>query len=92
MNSPGCNYNPETTVLCHSNQAEHGKGISIKASDVYTFYGCSGCNYWYDSDKSVPKEKKQAYFWPAWGRTQRRFREKGLTEVVVDTNKLLGER
>lgn len=83
MNSPLCNYNPETTVLCHSNDSKHGKGTRIKASDQYTFYGCSGCNYWFDS---VPADKdvKERYFNKAWERTQQKFRDKGIMEVVSE--------
>lgn len=83
MNSPECNYDKATTVLCHSNESEHGKGKGIKASDIYTFYGCSGCNSWYDNSPA-PKSVKLALFWPAWEKTQKRFREKGLMEVVVE--------
>jgi hypothetical protein len=48
MNSPWCNHNPETTVWCHSNHSEHGKAVGGKAHDIFGFYGCSDCNYWYD--------------------------------------------
>jgi hypothetical protein len=78
-----CNYNPETTVLCHSNSQKHGKGTSIKASDEHTFYGCSGCNYWFD-DMSADPEVKQQYYNKAHARTQEKFKEKGLWEVVIE--------
>ncbi len=39
-----CNYNQETTVWCHSNKLEHGKGMGTKANDVYGCYGCSSCH------------------------------------------------
>lgn len=83
MNSPDCNYNPETTVLCHSNMERHGKGRGIKASDQWTFYGCSACNYYYDSGKA-DRDMKERLFWKAWERTQQRFKDKGLMEVVCD--------
>ena len=83
MNSPNCNYNPETTVLCHSNKQEHGAGWSIKASDEFSFYGCSGCNLWFDS-MSAPKGEKERLYQKAWKKTQVLFKEKGLTEVVLE--------
>lgn len=85
MGSPWCNHDPQTTVLCHSNESKHGKGKGIKASDVYTFYGCSGCHKWYDEGPGS-KENKQEFFWVAWWRTQRRYREKGIMEVVFEDN------
>jgi len=85
MNGPSCNYNPETTVLCHSNKQLHGKGWGIKASDEYSFYGCSGCNMWFDS-VSAPEEEKEHYYQIAHERTQEKFKEKGLWEVVINGN------
>lgn len=42
---PGiCNQNPQTTVLCHSNQLADGKGMGIKAPDTCAAYGCSACH------------------------------------------------
>lgn len=48
MYSPMCNGNSETVVWCHSDYSEHGRGFSHKSHDVFGFYGCSGCNAWYD--------------------------------------------
>lgn len=39
-----CNFNPETTVLCHSNLLEDGKGMGLKAPDTNAAYGCSACH------------------------------------------------
>jgi len=41
---PGvCNFNPETTVLCHLRMAGI-TGIGMKASDVLGAHGCSACH------------------------------------------------
>jgi hypothetical protein len=48
LNLPGCRYYTETTVFCHLNGIEWGKGIGIKAHDV-GFFGCSSCHAKYDS-------------------------------------------
>ncbi|MFJ2989914.1 nuclease domain-containing protein [Collimonas sp. NPDC087041] len=42
---PGvCNYRTDTTVLCHSNLLEDGKGYGIKAPDEKGAYGCCRCH------------------------------------------------
>lgn len=42
---PGvCNYRTDTTVLCHSNLLEDGKGFCIKAPDEKAAYGCCRCH------------------------------------------------
>ncbi len=45
---PGCNFNPETTVWCHSNSHLDGKGMGIKARDEEGCYGCAACHAFYD--------------------------------------------
>jgi hypothetical protein len=38
---PGyCNFNSETTVLCHKN----GGGAGMKSNDIHGAYGCSSCH------------------------------------------------
>lgn len=39
-----CNFNPNTTVLCH----ENGAGVAYKAHDIHSCYGCSDCHAWLD--------------------------------------------
>lgn len=42
---PGiCNFDPETTVACHSNLGIHGKGGARKADDEYSAWGCFACH------------------------------------------------
>jgi hypothetical protein len=41
---PVCNGSNETTVLCHSNLLEDGKGMGLKASDESGAFGCSACH------------------------------------------------
>jgi hypothetical protein len=54
---PGvCNYNPETTVLCHSPFLESGRGMGLKAPDDEACFGCSACHD--VLDRRVP--------WPSW--------------------------
>ena len=37
-----CNFNPETTVYCHTNRLQDGKGMGIKSNKGA--YGCSACH------------------------------------------------
>ena len=39
-----CNYRTDTTVLCHSNQLEDGKGAGLKAPDTAAAFGCCACH------------------------------------------------
>jgi len=38
-----------------------GKGMSIKASDAYSVWGCFGCHQWLDQG-SASREEKEATF------------------------------
>lgn len=53
---PGvCNANPETVVLCHSNQLADGKGMGLKAPDTEGCFGCSACHDVLDGRKPRPE-------------------------------------
>jgi len=53
---PGvCNGNPETVVLCHSNQLSDGKGMGLKAPDTEGCFGCSSCHDVLDGRKPRPE-------------------------------------
>lgn len=41
---PVCNGRTDTTVWVHSDEIEHGKGKSEKASDAAGAWGCSACH------------------------------------------------
>lgn len=59
---PGvCNRDPLTTVACHSNWSEHGKGGGRKADDCWHVWGCSACHEWLDRS-GAPQEEKRARF------------------------------
>lgn len=50
---PGiCNFDPETTVACHSNLGMHGKGGARKADDEYSAWGCFACHSFLDQGGS----------------------------------------
>jgi hypothetical protein len=81
MQSPSCNGDPATTVWCHSNHSEHGKGVGLKAHDIFGFYGCSACHRWYDEDSKffrVGPEVREHYFRRAHDTSLLRLVQKGV--------------
>lgn len=43
-----CGTEDGTIVSAHSNWSEHGKGMSIKAHDVFIAHLCHRCHSWLD--------------------------------------------
>ena len=58
INSPMCNHNPETVVLCHGRK---NKGMALKADDSDTVFGCSGCNT-YTDQSGAPRAEIDLYW------------------------------
>lgn len=54
---------------CHSNQAIHGKGGSLKAHDCFFVPGCRSCHRELDQGRTMSREEKFA----AWDRAFGRF-------------------
>lgn len=80
MNSPVCNYDSSTTVLCHLNESFAGKGFGIKADDLAAFFGCSACHEWYDRRLYTDEDDIYFYLLRAVVRTAR---------VLVDLEKVI---
>jgi len=79
---PGvCNFNPETTVLCHLN----GGGIGAKRSDIHAAYGCSDCHDYVDGRMSPLKPsdslRKKIYHYEGVFRTQEIWLREGLIKL-----------
>jgi len=80
---PGvCNFNPETTVLCHSPLYEDGKSMGKKAPDDKAAYGCSSCHDVLDGRAKRPEgmtyELMISLFKDAMAQTNRILKRKGL--------------
>ncbi|MBY0241827.1 MAG: DUF1364 domain-containing protein, partial [Burkholderiaceae bacterium] len=77
-----CNYNPETTVLCHSNFLADGKGMGLKAPDDRAAFGCAACHDVLDGRRPRPAGMTaldlEAAFYAAVARTHVILKEKGL--------------
>ena len=81
---PGvCNRDPATTVLCHSNRLEHGKGIGLKAPDSAACFGCSDCHDVLDGRRPLPgwmtREQLEDTFDRATVITQEQLKQEGIT-------------
>lgn len=77
-----CNFDPETTVLCHSNFLADGKGLGLKAPDTAAAFGCSTCHDVLDGRRTRPAELSlaglEAAFRAAVGATHEILRRDGL--------------
>lgn len=83
MRIPGvCNFDPETTALCHSNLLADGKGMGLKAPDTKACYGCSACHDVLDGRAPMPawmtRDQLLAIFTAAMVLTHAILKEKGL--------------
>jgi len=80
---PGvCNWNPETTVLCHQN----GGGMGIKTDDSEGAFGCSNCHSAVDGvpliKHNFTHDEIKLMFLEGAVRTRDYWRKIGLIKVV----------
>lgn len=81
---PGvCNRDPATTVLCHSNRLEHGKGMGLKSPDAKACFGCSDCHDVLDGRRPLPgwmtRQQLEDAFDRATAITQEQLKQEGIT-------------
>ncbi|WP_426070197.1 nuclease domain-containing protein [Janthinobacterium sp. DSP2-3-3] len=55
-----CNFDPDTTVLCHSNFLADGKGMGLKTPDTAAAFGCSACHDVLDGRRTRPADLSMA--------------------------------
>lgn len=72
-----CMAEDGTVVAAHSNQAKHGKGRGIKASDQYVAALCYRCHYMIDQGRES-RDIKVAIWDAAHDRTQKHLKAAGL--------------
>ncbi|OEZ50320.1 hypothetical protein JAB1_14350 [Janthinobacterium sp. MP5059B] len=86
-----CNFDPDTTVLCHSNFLADGKGLGLKAPDTAAAFGCSACHDVLDGRRPRPADLSleclQAAFRLAVGRTHEILRSMGLLAAAANNQK-----
>lgn len=77
-----CNFDPATTVLCHSNYLADGKGMGLKAPDTAAAFGCAACHDVLDGRRPRPvemtAEKMKTRFYTAVEHTHDVLRSLGL--------------
>lgn len=83
IQSPYCNSDPSTTVACHSNELDDGKGIAQKADDCFVAFGCSACHDFVDGriqgpDRYPDKGQRQEYLDRGIKRTIRKLIDLGV--------------
>ena len=78
MNTPVCNYNSETTVLCHFTL--HNGGSARLNGDLSAGYGCSDCHNAIDGRRQIKfgLRGREFYMRRSMVRTLDRLVEKGL--------------
>jgi len=54
----------------HSNSSRHGKGKSLKASDIYTAALCPRCHDAVDNSYTLTREQREAIWHAAWVNTR----------------------
>ena len=86
-----CNFDPETTVLCHSNFLADGKGMGLKAPDTAAAFGCSACHDVLDGRRPRPADLSlaglEAAFRAAVGTTHEILRSMGLLAAAPNNQK-----
>lgn len=50
-----------TTVACHDNSLQSGKGMGLKADDSRSVWGCYFCHSFFDQGKMEYEEKQEAF-------------------------------
>ena len=51
-------HDGETVVPAHSNQSQHGKGMGLKASDIFTIPACGKCHHELDQGKLMSRAER----------------------------------
>lgn len=78
-----CGREDGTVVAAHSNSAKHGKGRSIKASDLYVASMCFGCHSELDQGKNLSKSEREAMWDAAHRKTVKELLRRGLWPMDV---------
>ncbi|MCM2574545.1 DUF1364 domain-containing protein [Achromobacter xylosoxidans] len=69
----------DTVVPCHANWSDYGKGMGIKAPDIYTVPGCARCHACLDQGMTLTKaEKKATWEWAYTRWDEARTKKLGL--------------
>jgi len=73
-----CGIDDGTVCGAHSNQAKHGKGRGIKASDIYCASLCHACHMAVDQGRSMSRQERESVWESARERTVAALTSLGL--------------
>lgn len=79
-----CGVADGTVVAAHSNQARHGKGRSIKASDVFVASLCHKCHTELDQGSAMTRGEREGLWDNAHRNTVRTLVKRGLWPMSVE--------
>jgi hypothetical protein len=79
-----CGADDGTVVAAHSNQSKHGKGRSIKASDVYVASLCHQCHAEIDQGKRLSREDRNLVWTMAHQLTVRKLVRMNLWPEILE--------
>jgi hypothetical protein len=78
VNSPWCNYDPDTVVFAHYGEPGE-KGMGLKPDDTSGAYACSSCHDWLDGRAGSIRDGDRTWYWfRAMRRTWKLFIENGV--------------
>ena len=80
-----CGRDDGTVVGAHSNQAIHGKGRSIKASDQYCASLCTRCHAALDQGRDMNRAERNLLWYLAHIKTVQLLRERNLWPKDIPT-------
>ncbi len=82
-----CGLEDGSIVSAHSNWSEHGKGMSIKAHDIFSAHLCFRCHSWLDQGTGRDptgewsSDQKRYMFQRAFERTLLRLCQQGRVRI-----------
>jgi hypothetical protein len=75
----------EGTQAAHANWSWSGKGMGMKAHDMYVAALCPECHYILDQGKDLAKWEREEMWLRAWRKTIYELFERGLVDVRAKT-------
>ena len=79
----GCGVADGTVCAAHSNEARHGKGRSVKASDQFVASLCHKCHTDLDQGAYMTRDERQAMWFRAHRNTVHQLVRRGLWPLSV---------
>ena len=78
-----CGIDDGTVCGAHSNQAKHGKGRGIKASDIYCASLCHACHMAVDQGRSMSRQERETVWANAHRKTIQALVALGLWNLEI---------